>query len=84
MHRSSKQRALIAAMCAVSFATGSFVFGQESAPVRKKLPTRPVMPAALTKEVEPLVIAVQNEAAQPEPACSRSRSAVPLRTGTPT
>jgi pilus assembly protein CpaC len=71
MHRSSKQRrqklvrrwkrALFAAMCAAGFATSSFSFGEELAPVRKKLPTKSVTPAALTREAasEPAAPAVK-------------------------
>ena len=44
---------MFAAMCAASFAIGSFVFGEGSAPAPKKLPLKPV---ALAREVteEPL------------------------------
>ncbi|MCE9527490.1 MAG: hypothetical protein K8R36_15715, partial [Planctomycetales bacterium] len=66
MHRSSKQRrsqlvrrwkrALFVAACAASFATSSFLFAEESAPVRKKLPiksvTLPQMPM-VSKEAAP-------------------------------
>lgn len=37
-------------MCAAGFATSSFSIGEEFAPARKKLPTRSVTPAALTRE----------------------------------
>ena len=51
MQRSSKQRrkmagrwrrSLVTALCAASFATGAFVWGEESAAPRKKLPTKSV------------------------------------------
>jgi pilus assembly protein CpaC len=55
MQRSSKvrrrelarrwKRALLAGLWAASFAAGSFVWGQESAATRRKLPTKSVMPA---------------------------------------
>ena len=44
------RRALWAAACAASVVTGSLVWGQEIAPARRKLPTRPVTPVALTRE----------------------------------
>ena len=44
------KRALWAAACAASVVTGSLVWGQEIAPARRKLPTRPVTPVALTRE----------------------------------
>ncbi|MBC7855136.1 MAG: pilus assembly protein N-terminal domain-containing protein, partial [Pirellulaceae bacterium] len=59
MDRSSKQRlsktlrwkrVLFAAACAASCVSGSLVWGQEMAPARKKLPTRPVTPVPQTRE----------------------------------
>ena len=41
------KRALLIAACAASFATSSFLFAEESATVRRKLPTKSVMPAKL-------------------------------------
>src|SRR5262245_14780333 len=60
MHRSSKERrqnisrrwkrALLAAAVAASFATGSFLVGDETAPAKKKLPTRTAISTAFSRE----------------------------------
>src|SRR6185295_14066748 len=96
MHRSSKQRRqklarrwkrdLFAAMCAASFATSSLGFGEDLSPARKKLPTKPVTPVALTREVasEPLAPALKPAVVAPvvrpeDPKAPAATKSTPLR-----
>ncbi|MGI8982913.1 MAG: pilus assembly protein N-terminal domain-containing protein [Pirellulaceae bacterium] len=80
------KRALFAAACAASFVTGSFVSAQEIAPARKKLPTRPVTPVALTGEALAPVVRPEDlkaAAAAKSPATTSAKSPAAKLLGAP-
>src|SRR5436190_10159284 len=94
MHRSSKERrekisrrwkrALLAAAIAASFATGSFLVGDETAPAKKKLPTRAIAPTAVSREGSASIAAEGTSSRKTTPASTTTRllgaKASPFRT----
>lgn len=83
------KRALFIAACAASFATSSFLFAQESATARRKLPTKSVTPvklATVTKETasEALAPIVRPQDAKTAAAKNASSTESSSRIPTPT
>ena len=83
------KRALFIAACAASFATSSFLFAQESATARRKLPTKSVTPvklATVTKETasEALAPIVRPQDARTAAAKNASSTESSSRIPTPT